>query len=41
MDKPGDLSDEAACEENMISSTEIMEGDICIDCGFRCIQGCV
>ncbi len=40
-DKPEDLP--AAGDEpgNLITSADIIKGEICKDCGFRCIQGCV
>lgn len=32
-------SDEQA--ETLITSEDIIKGEICKQCGFRCIQGCV
>ena len=41
MDKREDLPVEEEETENLITSADIIKGEICKDCGFRCIQGCV
>ncbi len=40
-DKPEDLPAAGDEPENLITSADIIKGEICKDCGFRCIQGCV
>lgn len=41
MEEQRDKSKETADEDELISSDDIMQGEVCIKCGFRCIQGCV